>query len=127
MDLAMYILVNKNVEIVKPDGTGAGKISGQVSHSVSSFIYHKFIKNGGTATYEERKRFEDYMEGTQKKIIVRCSQKKLEELEKEGYITIRDRGLTMLAPNTLTCVNMGIFDRDKDEVPKWIKKLQLYK
>lgn len=30
MDLAMYILVNKNVEIVKPDGTGAGKLSGQL-------------------------------------------------------------------------------------------------
>lgn len=127
MDLAMYILVNKNVEIVKPDGTGAGKLGGQIAHAVSAFIYHKFIKNGGTANYKERKRFEDYMEGTQKKIIVRCSQKKLEELEKEGYITIRDRGLTMLTPNTLTCVNMGIFDRDKDEVPKWIKKMQLYK
>lgn len=127
MDLAMYILVNKDVEIVKQDGTGAGKLGGQIGHAVSSFDYHKFIKNGGNATIEERKQYENYMEGTQKKILVRCSQRKLEELEKQGYITIRDRGLTMLEPNTLTCVNAGIFDRDRDEVPKWIKKLQLYK
>lgn len=127
MDLAMYILVNKDVDIVKADGTGAGKLAGQSGHAVSAFVYHKFIKNGGTATNEERKQFENYMEGTQKKILLRCSQKKLEELEKEGYITIRDKGLTMLEPNTLTCVNFGILDRDKDEVPKWIKKLQLYK
>lgn len=63
----------------------------------------------------------------QKKIILKCPQSKLEELEKEQkYIVIRDKGLTQLEPNTLTCICIGIFDRDTDEVPEWVKELKLY-
>lgn len=69
---------------------------------------------------------DDYMK-VQKKIILKCPQWKLEELENENsYIVIRDKGLTQLEPNTLTCVCVGIFDRDLDNVPLWIKELKLY-
>lgn len=55
------------------------------------------------------------------------SRKKLLELEKENkYIVIRDAGLTQLEPNTLTCVCLGIFDKESDEVPKWVQELKLY-
>lgn len=110
MNLAMYILVNEDIKI------GKGKLAGQVGHAVGTFYYR------GIYTKEL---MDNYME-EQKKIILKCPQNKLEELEKEGYITIRDKGLTQLAPNTLTCVNVGIFDRDKDEVPDFIKELKLY-
>ena len=56
-----------------------------------------------------------------------CSQDKLEELEKEGYITIRDKGWTDLKPNTIICVNLGLIDYNK-EIPekfKFIKDLKL--
>ena len=60
------------------------------------------------------------------KIILSFSQSKLEELEKLGYITIRDNGLTELEPNTLTCVTIGILDKDNipDEL-KFVKRLRL--
>ena len=117
MDLAMYILVNKNMEISK------GKLAGQVGHAVSSFFYH----------CKDKKLLDNYMKGQQKKIILECPEQKLLEYEKEGFITIRDNGLTELIPNTLTCVNLGIFDRanideyGNSEVPKYVKRLRLYK
>lgn len=117
MDLAMYILVNKDIEIT-PE-----KLAGQVGHAVAVFFHE--CKN------EELEN--NYMSKHQKKILLECPEKKLLELEKEGYITIRDAGFTELVPNTLTCVNIGIFDRDDlDEnghrlMPKFIKRLQLYR
>lgn len=110
-DLVMYILVNSDIEISK------GKLSGQVGHAVFSYCYEKMNNNHDL--------FSDYLENNQKKVILKCKQNKLEKLEKEGFITIRDNGLTELEPNTLTCVNLGIIDRNK-EMPKWLKRLRLY-
>lgn len=107
MDLRMYILMNKDIELSK------GKTCGQASHSVASYFYNRYDKELIT----------NYMENQQKNIILACPQVKLEELESQGYISIRDNGLTELEPNTLTCVNLGIFDADKEEIPKWVKRL----
>ena len=112
-DLRMYILINKDIELSK------GKVAGQVGHAVASFFYN--INNKPLLT--------DYMEHEQKKIILSCPQSKLEELEQLGYITIRDKGYTEIEPNTLTCVNFGIWDVNDENhpLPKWIKRLKLYK
>lgn len=120
----MYILVNEDIKI------GKGKLAGQVGHAVCTYLYRTFIKDySGNLVWvtEEMQGFlDDYME-SQKKIILKCPQSKLEQLEAEGnYIVIRDKGLTQLEPNTLTCVCVGIFDRDKDQVPDWIRGLKLY-
>ena len=121
---AMYILVNEDIKI------GKGKLAGQVGHASISWLYRNFIKdydgNHVWVTEEMQIFLDDYME-EQKKIILKCPQWKLEELEREGkYIVIRDKGLTQLEPNTLTCVCVGIYDRDLDEVPEWIRELKLY-
>lgn len=121
---AMYILVNENIKI------GKGKLAGQTAHASLTWLYRNFIKdysgNHIEITEEMQNFLDDYME-VQKKIILKCPQSKLEELEKEQkYIVIRDKGLTQLEPNTLTCVCIGIFDRDTDEVPEWVKELKLY-
>ena len=115
-DLRMCILVNQDIKINK------GKLAGQVGHAVSSMFYHQFKVTGKLLPI-----MEEYMENHQKKIILYCSQDKLEELEKEGYITIRDKGCTDLEPNTLTCVNLGLIDYSR-EIPedyKFIKDLKL--
>lgn len=115
-DLRMYILVNQDVKINK------GKLAGQVGHAVSSMFYNQFKITGKLLPITE-----EYMENHQKKIILYCPQSKLEELEKDGYITIRDKGWTDLEPNTLTCVNLGLIDYNK-EIPeefKFIKNLKL--
>lgn len=108
-DLAMYILVNKDISM------SPGKLAGQVGHAVESYINE----------LNSNKIIKEHMDNSQKKIILKCSQNKLEQLEKEGYVTIRDNGLTELEPNTLTCVNFGIIDRNSI-VPKFIKRLRLY-
>lgn len=108
-DLAMYILVNKDIEISK------GKLAGQVGHAVAVYFYRN----------EDPELIKEYMNNQQKKIILYCKQSKLEEYEQQGYITIRDNGLTELKPNTLTCVNFGIID--KNQQPKELKRLQLVK
>lgn len=116
MDLRMYILVNEDIKI------GKGKLAGQVGHAVMSYLYYGAIK-----PLQEGKQIEpldEYMK-VQKKIILKCPEWQLEQLELEGgYVVIRDNGLTQLEPNTLTCVNYGI--RTPDSLPEWIKELKLY-
>lgn len=115
-DYRMYILVNEDIKI------GKGKLAGQVGHAVMSYLYYRVIK-----PLQEGKNIEpldNYMK-EQKKIILRCPQWRLEELEREGgYIVIRDLGYTQLETNTLTCVNYGI--RTQDSLPQWVKDLKLY-
>ncbi|MCM3109919.1 aminoacyl-tRNA hydrolase [Lederbergia lenta] len=115
-DYRMYILVNEDIKISK------GKLAGQVGHAVMGYIYHNAIK-----PLQEGKQIEsldDYMK-EQKKIILKCPQWRLEELEEQGcYTVIRDKGYTQLEPDTLTCVNIGILF--PDNIAPWVKELKLY-
>ena len=116
-DLRMYILVNEDVKI------GKGKLAGQVGHAVASIFYNQYLdlKKGKFHPIVE-----EYMDNHQKKILLKCPQSKLEQLESEGYVTIRDRGWTQLEPNTLTCVNLGILDSNViPEKLSFIKDLKL--
>lgn len=115
-DYRMYILVNEDIKISK------GKLAGQVGHAVMSYLYYGAIKPLQEGRGIES--LEDYMK-EQKKIILKCPQSKLEELESEGgYSVIRDLGYTQLEPNTLTCINYGI--RTPESLPQWVRELKLY-
>lgn len=114
----MYILINEDIKISK------GKLAGQVGHAVSSYIFRitEKMRLGDETEYKE---FSDYMNTIQKKILLKCPEEKLTELENvDGCYAIRDKGLTHLKPNTLTCVNIGLYS--EDTVPEWIKELKLY-
>lgn len=123
--MKMYILVNENIKISK------GKLAGQVGHAVCSYMYDVMMENLYLTDDDHQMDYtrwlEEYME-SQKKIILKCPQSKLEELEKvsheERYSVIRDKGLTELESNTLTCVNIGIFN--EYNTPEWVKELKLY-
>jgi Uncharacterized conserved protein len=110
MNLAMYILVNGDIKF------GKGVLAGQVGHAVGIFHYR------GKYTKEL---MDDYMKKP-RKVILKCPQSKLEELEREGYITIRENDTPQLPKNALTCINIGIYDRDNNEVPDLVKGLKLY-
>lgn len=123
-DLVLYILVNKDIEISR------GKLSGQVGHACATFMYGNIMYNDEFS--QEVLRWFEFND--QKKIIVGCSQKKLEEYERISsskdvqIISIRDKGYTELEPNTLTCVAIGLIDRNNiPEEFKFLKKLQLLK
>lgn len=135
-DLRMYILVNEDIKINK------GKLAGQVGHAVNVYVYRimnkciRYMANG-YKKYEdctdsdilgilEHALLDDYMDGEIKKIILYAPQSKLEELESDGLVTIRDKGYTDLEPNTLTCVNLGILDyNDIGKGFEWVKDLKL--
>ena len=127
-DLALYILVNKDIEIKK------GKLPSQIGHAILRYITSEKAK--------EDKNLEEYLKlNDDERIIVTlgCPLSRLESLEKEGYPAQRDLGLTELPPNTLTTVCYGVLDRNvyRDdrlnsseatcEVPNWLKRLRLYK
>ncbi|MEG1564717.1 MAG: peptidyl-tRNA hydrolase [Bacteroides sp.] len=109
----MYILVNEDVKI------GKGKLAGQVGHAVATYFW-RYIQSPTDNQYELLK---DYMV-EQKKIILKAPQPLCEQLEQEGYVRIRDLGYTQLEPNTLTCINLGIYN--DGEEPEFIKELKLY-
>ena len=111
MNKVMYIAINKEIDITP------GTLAEQVGHAIAAYIYH----------CNDKQLLDDYMNNNQTKVLLACSQNKLEKYEQEGYISVRDAGKTELEPNTLTCVNLGIYDKDLNEVPKFIKRLQLYK
>lgn len=120
MDYRMYILVNEDIKISK------GKLAGQVGHAVASYIYKYMRLDVSHKALEEYMYdlIKDYMNGEQKKIILKCPQSKLEDLEKQGHVRVRDKGYTQLEPNTLTCINYGIMT--PETAPDWIKELKLY-
>lgn len=116
MELAMYILVNGDIKL------GKGLIAGQVGHAVGIFHYRGKYSKDLMDIYMKKPR----------KIILKCSQSKLEELEKKGYIAIRENDASQIPKNTLTCVNLGIYNKDSLDssgdlcVPKFVEKLRLY-
>lgn len=95
--MKLYFIINEDLNM------SAGKIATQVSHCTIQFV----LQNQNT------KEFADwYNEGkTQTKIVLKGSQKLLEELEQQGYIFMRDNGLTEIDAGSLTCVCLGIHDK----------------
>ena len=108
-NLKMYILVNQDISM------GKGKVAGQVGHAVNILTYRMCKQNNEL--------IDEYMQSAIKKIVLKCPQSKLEELEVKNYITVRDKGLTQLEPNTLTAVTLGILR--EEEVESWVKELKL--
>lgn len=110
-DYAMYILVNKDIEM------SPGKLAGQVAHAaVDYLLLNRRVYTGNDFLY-----WKETPEKT--KIILYAKSSLLEELEKANYVTVRDLGKTELEPNTLTCVCAGVYK--KDTRPKFIKRLRL--
>lgn len=114
----MYILVNEDIKLSK------GKLAGQVGHAITSYMFRIMTNVRLGKGHKDYERFSVYME-EQKKIILKCPEEKLLELEAQRiYNVIRDKGLTHLKPGTLTCVNIGL--HNDETIPEWIKKLKLY-
>lgn len=111
--MKMYILVNDDMKI------GKGKLAGQVGHAVASYFW-RYIQS---PTEDQLELLKGYMV-EQKKIILKAPQWLCEQLELEGYIRVRDLGYTQLEPNTLTCINVGVFE--EGEEPEFLKTLKLY-
>lgn len=110
----MYIVVNKDLKM------SSEKVAVQVGHAVGDFIYNNFIYNNNIIS--EFQLYHFWQEGNHKKVILGATQKELEDLELKGYLAIRDNGHTEIDPNSLTCINLGIWKESAR--PKWLRDMK---
>lgn len=129
MKQVMYIAINKDLEglINNP-----GKIGAHTAHAVFDYLQNVYDNSKDLCDIDDEEKIDrydnflsDFKYNGDTIIVVKASKKDMLEWEAEGYTTIRDRGLTCVEENSLTAINLGIYDKDNDEVPKWIQKLRL--
>ncbi len=110
----MYIVINKDL------GMSHGKTAAQAGHAVTEYLISAFRNNDK----DELEKIDAWHKDCQKKIILGAHENVMQKLaSKEGAFAVHDLGYTEIAPNSLTSVCLGIFD--KEQVPKEIKRLQL--
>lgn len=104
-DLVQYFIVNQDLIMSK------GKTAAQVAHAATLSTINLMSSQ---STFSER--HDDFVEWVQtgmKKIILKGKQAELERLEKRGFLSIRDSGLTEIKSGSLTVIAlppMGKFE-----------------
>lgn len=127
----MYIVVNQDLNM------SAGKIGAHTAHAVLDYMnvllndcfegYPNELKYDELICDEFRDvvgMLKEFKDNGDTIIVLKAHEKDLLKWEKQGYVAVRDRGLTEVAPNSITAVNLGIYDKDEG-VPKWIQRLRL--
>lgn len=117
MRKVMYIAINKDLNMSE------GKIGAHTAHATFDYLLKMYYElDDEYSTWDEFAT--EFKNGGDTIIVVKASEKELLKWESEGFVSVRDRGCTEVEPNSLTAVNLGIYDKDK-EVPKWIQRLRL--
>lgn len=116
MKRVMYIVINQDLNMSQ------GKIGAHTAHAVLDYIYKELLnQETSDGLYDEISCFKRYGDTI---VTLKAHEKDLLKWEKEGYVAVRDRGLTEIPNNSITAVNLGIHDKDEG-VPKWIQRLRL--
>lgn len=113
-EIVQYYVVNSEINI------SPGKLAAQVAH-VAIITGLRF---GQEEDFDKYKYYMNWISQGQKKIILRAKEKKLLELIDQGFLFIRDNGLTEIPKNTLTVV--GLPPMYRSEAQRYVKRLQLY-
>lgn len=106
---SITIFVNKDIKL------GNGKTISQIGHAICSYLYNSYIKY----IYDiDITSFIAYIE-VQKKIALKCTNDSLKAHcdESKAIFEVNEEVIAL---------NMGIFDRNLNEVPDWIRNLKLY-
>ena len=117
MRKVMYIVINEDLNM------SPGKIGAHTAHAAFDYlleIYDKLDVEYGTFWSFVG----DYKKHGDTIIVLKAHEKDLLKWESEGYVAVRDRGLTEVEPDSITAVCLGIYDKDKS-IPKWIQRLRL--
>lgn len=123
MKQVMYIAINEDLEELMKE---SGKIEVHTAHAVFDYLYNEYMAELIETDeiwffYHKIKQFKDFGDTI---VVVKASEKDMLKWEKQGYTSVRDKGLTCVEPNSLTAINLGIYDKD-EEIPKWIQRLSL--
>lgn len=115
----MYIVINKDLRM------SAGKVTAHTAHASFDYLVAKYNElNVEGASFGEF--LDEFKYGGDTIVILQASEKELLKWEKEGYVSVRDMGYTEVEHNSITAVNLGIYDKGEG-TPKWIQRLRLYK
>lgn len=113
-NLVMYIVINKDL------GMSAGKTAAQASHACTEYLINTLCGNNDL----EKEKLHQWHNDCQKKIVLGAHENIMQKLsERENVYVVHDLGFTEIAPNSLTAICLGIFD--KADVPKEYSKLRL--
>lgn len=117
MRKVMYIAINQDLNMSQ------GKIGAHTAHASFDYLLEmrdKLDDEYGTFCdfIHDFKYYGDII------IVLKAHEKDLLKWEKEGYVSVRDRGLTEIEPDSITAINLGIYDKDEG-IPKWIQRLRL--
>ncbi|KSU63278.1 peptidyl-tRNA hydrolase [[Bacillus] enclensis] len=102
-DLVQYFVVNKDVNMSK------GKTAAQVAHAATLSTLE--MVSDKTSFADRQPDFVEWLQTGMKKIILKGSQPQLEKLEKGGFFSIRDSGLTEIQKGSLTVIALPPMDK----------------
>jgi peptidyl-tRNA hydrolase, PTH2 family len=95
-DLVQYFIVNSELTMSK------GKTAAQVAHAATLSTIS--MMSSQSPFPERHVDFVEWVQTGMKKIILKGKQTELEKLEKRGYFSIHDSGLTEIKSGSLTVV-----------------------
>ncbi|MCC0705052.1 peptidyl-tRNA hydrolase [Clostridioides sp. ES-S-0049-02] len=123
----MYIVINSDLNM------SPGKVGAQVAHAVYDYLYNKIL-DIVSCSYETeiivheiidlKYDLMSFKNNGDTVCILKAKEAQLLKFREKGYLTIVDRGLTEIPKDSITCVNLGIFD--DDDISSTIKRLRLY-
>ncbi len=102
-DLVQYFVVNKDVNMSK------GKTAAQVAHAATLSTLE--LVSAKSSFVDRQPDFVEWLQTGMKKIILKASQAELEKLEKAGFFSIRDSGLTEIQKGSLTVTALPPMDK----------------
>jgi peptidyl-tRNA hydrolase, PTH2 family len=116
-DLVQYFIVNKDLIMSK------GKTAAQVAHAATLSTIN--LMSSQSPFPERHDDFVEWIQTGMKKIILKGKQAELEKLEKRGFFSIRDSGLTEIKSGSLTVISLP--PMEKSEAKEIVGHLTLLK
>lgn len=117
MKKVMYIAINNDLNMSE------GKIGAHTAHATFDYLLKKQSElNDDFISYFDF--MNDFKDNGDTIVVLKATSEDLLKWEEEGFVSVRDSGRTEVEPNSLTAVNLGIYDKDED-LPNWIKRLKL--
>lgn len=120
----MYIVINKDLDM------SPGKIGAHSAHAVFDYLFNNYFgitKDRFTLEEEMIQQYSNFLNDFKYDgdtiVLLKASEKEMLKFEQQGYTAVRDAGRTEVKPNSLTAINLGIYD--KEDVPKFIQRLRL--
>lgn len=116
MSQVMYLVANQDL------GMSAGKLGAHTAHAVFDYLL-QLKREVDDEVYQAI--LETFKLGGDTIIVLKAPEKELLKLEAKGFVAVRDEGRTEIPTNSLTVVNLGIYDKNQS-LPGWLKRLRVF-